>query len=219
QTESLWQELRELATRYSRGIPDLSQKIMELEPSPSDKATRWLRELRSAIRFRHALMLTYKPFHMSESYMKTVSPYYLRRYNQRWILVAWDHDLKAFQHFGLDRIHHVQQSLQSYHLRPFDAQEYFRHVVGVSIPEGGRKIEIGFKTTPLQGEYIESKPFHSSVRVLKRDKKSWLFTMTAIPNYELEQKFLSFGEHVIITGPKSFRRKIARRIALMHGNY
>ena len=69
-----------------------------------------------------------------------------------------------------------------------------------------------------RGKYAETKPLHESQRNKWTDK-GFLVTLKLIPNLELEQVILSYGEDVEVLSPESLRLTIQNRIEQMQSVY
>lgn len=69
-----------------------------------------------------------------------------------------------------------------------------------------------------RGKYAETKPLHESQRNKWTDK-GFLVTLKLIPNLELEQVILSYGEDVEVLSPQSLRDTIESRIKLLYNLY
>lgn len=66
--------------------------------------------------------------------------------------------------------------------------------------------------------YVISKPLYPSQKT--KWKKDWLeVKIKIIPNYELEQLILSFGEHVKVIYPENLKIRMSKRIKLASNQY
>ena len=71
-----------------------------------------------------------------------------------------------------------------------------------------------------EAPYILSKPIHKSQSVVEEHEDgSVIVSIKVIPNYELEQLLLSFGERIKILSPDSLRNNILARIKKNIENY
>jgi predicted DNA-binding transcriptional regulator YafY len=97
-------------------------------------------------------------------------------------------------------------------------EDYFGDIIGVSKPEKAdlEKIELLF--TPSLAPYIVTKPIHSS-QIDKQVEDGLIVKIEVIPNYELEQLILSFGEGVKVLKPQSLVNRLNLRIESMLNNY
>jgi predicted DNA-binding transcriptional regulator YafY len=80
-----------------------------------------------------------------------------------------------------------------------------------------QKVQLQFSSN--LAPYILTKPLHGSQRKIQQDEDGLTVQLEVIPNYELEQLILSYGEFVRVLGPDSFRDKIEGRIIMSINNY
>jgi predicted DNA-binding transcriptional regulator YafY len=73
--------------------------------------------------------------------------------------------------------------------------------------------------TPLQARYIHTKPIHPSQEIVEENAQYTLFSLQLIPNYELESRILSFGEHVKALTPKEPQIRIVERLEAARKRY
>jgi predicted DNA-binding transcriptional regulator YafY len=66
--------------------------------------------------------------------------------------------------------------------------------------------------------YVLSKPIHSS-QISKNTTDGLLVRIEVIPNFELEQLILSFGESVQVVSPNALKENILSRIQNSLSNY
>lgn len=170
--------------------------------------------LHNAILSRKVVRIEYQEY-LSEPRENTLSPYLLKEYNRRWFVVAYDHEAQHLWTFPLDRITSVTElSLTPFydapHLQPLS---WLDSVVGVIRPPKEQPVKITLKTTPLQACYLRTKPLHrTQTEVSPSNASRAEFTLTLIPNPELEMQLLSFGDAVEVIEPASLRKRMAARI-------
>lgn len=191
--------------------------IMSFESNQYLKGKEFISKLFTAINNKQVLNITYKDFKYNEAYSFNFHPYFLKQYNNRWFVFGRNHDSnKSDYNVALDRI----ISIESNALKFIDSdiiwedisnEDYFGDIIGVSKPEGGvlEKIELMF--SEALSPYIKSKPIHSS-QVDKETDRGLYVKLEVIPNFELEQLILSFGEGVKVLSPNSLRERILNRI-------
>jgi predicted DNA-binding transcriptional regulator YafY len=88
----------------------------------------------------------------------------------------------------------------------------------VTKPEGGELEKIELMFSEALSPYIKTKPIHSS-RVDKEKDGGLYVKIEVIPNYELEQLILSYGEGVRVLSPDYLIQKIKSRIQSSLDNY
>jgi len=152
--------------------------------------------------------------------LKLTYPYYLKQYNGRWFLFGWSQQAQRLNTYALDRIEGISNSDTKYiENTMFDFQEYFEDIIGVSINNNNtlEKVRLWFNKEQLQ--YVKTKPLHGSQRVFDENDLGGVVEIEVMPNFELEQLLLSFGERVKVLEPKGLVEIIKNRIATNLKNY
>ncbi|HMR81708.1 MAG TPA: WYL domain-containing protein [Niabella sp.] len=101
----------------------------------------------------------------------------------------------------------------------FHPQEYFKDIVGVTRNIGDSPTEILFLANHVQAPYVRTKPIHHSQKTIEQRKEGTVFSITVIPNFELERELIGFGEGLTVLSPASFVRSIKRKVCLLYANY
>lgn len=199
--------------------PGKKREIIQFDHSLNEDGQKWLDSLYEHIKEREAITIEYKPFDKEPIHI-TVSPYLLKEYNNRWFLIAYNHEFKGISNYGLDRIVGIKKSLQPYFkLDSFDQDQFLKEIVGVSIPEDGKKTKVVFRAYGRQRLYIETKPIYESQETVKMTDEYGEFSLSLIPNFELESKLLAYGERIEVIKPKAFREQIKKRVLAAAKNY
>jgi hypothetical protein len=168
---------------------------------------------------KQAIILIYQPYSGKETQTE-VHPYFLKEYNQRWFLLGMNTEYGSLSVFALDRINGVYLSKSKYIETDIDFSTYFDDIIGVSHPHGREIEEIRMWVDKGQLPYTLSKPLHKSQKVLGRSADgSALISIKVVPNYELTQLLLSFGDHIFVESPTSVREEIMERIKKINSMY
>ena len=121
--------------------------------------------------------------------------------------------------YALDRIIDITQAHTEYYPTNIDFSSYFEDIIGVSIPKGQPCEKVRIWVSPEQFRYIQTKPIHGSQKVIENTDAGAVVELDIIPNYELEQLLLSFGEKIKVLSPDTLREKMKERISLSSKNY
>lgn len=78
------------------------------------------------------------------------------------------------------------------------------------------KVKLRF--SPPQAPYIHTKPLHGTQKE-KSDESGLIITIEVIPNVELEQLILRYGENCKVLEPEGLKQKIKDRIENSFKNY
>lgn len=162
----------------------------------------------NAIIAHKLLRIKYKPFGKPAQNF-TLSPYYLKQYNNRWFLFGWCEEWDKLYNLPLDRINTIKELKGAYRENAdIDFAEYFDDIVGVTHPENSKEVTVTLQVEEDFIGYLWTKPIHWSLK--KRPDN--IFTLKVIPNYELETYLFSHSDKIKILSPDSLREAIQKRI-------
>jgi len=155
------------------------------------------------------LKILYKTFKGKED-EKSIYPYQLRQYNERWFLVASDKGYESLSLYALDRI----QSIEQLHI-PFveysgDLDTHFENVIGVSVNDDAEVEDVKLRISAKRFPYIETKPLHWSQTEIKKESTPnyRVIKLRVQINNELVATLLSLGEDIEVIEPKQLAFKI-----------
>ncbi len=174
----------------------------------------------NAISEQKAIELCYKSY-KNKIQNNIIHPYYLKQYNQRWFLFGLNQEYNRISNFPLDRIQYIKEvDIDYIPNKTIDFQSFFDNVVGVSFKEGQVPVTIKLLVNKEQLPYVLSKPIHRTQKLIEnRTDGSAILTIEVIPNFELTQLLLSFGDRVIVIAPDSLKEEIVSRIKNNLNNY
>lgn len=192
--------------------------IVGFEDSSFNSGIEFFTPIFTAICDKTTLDIDYKSFKRSDSKVFTVSPYYLKEYNNRWFVLGKSPGYDKISIYALDRILSFKNAGVAYEETAIDFDEYFENVIGVTVSDHPvETVEIWISRQQLN--YVETKPLHRSQRLIDDDEEGGIFQYDLIPNYELEQAILAFGEHAKVLAPESLKERMKARIGKNYENY
>lgn len=196
-----------------------SKQYVHLDQPAQIPGQEWLDTLYDAIKTEKAVTIEYAAFG-KKPYQTIISPYLLKEYQNRWYLYAYSHDKKGMRTYGLDRINLINETLQAFIPNEFfDPKAYFNDLIGVTLNPKATVKQITFKVYGGQVNYIRTLPIHNTQEEIETNESFSIFKVKLIPNYELESKFLSFGETIEIIKPSSFRNTLTKRVEALRKLY
>ena len=163
--------------------------------------------LYDAIKKKKVVSFDYRPY-TKDAFTVILSPHFLKEYNQRWFVIGKaENRTEEASVFPLDRIVGDVIIVDTpYISSKIDYIEYFKDVVGVTVPTSNEE-EIKIEVTDLRTlEYIRTKPIHPSQSI--RDN---IVTYRLKINYEFETKLFEMANYSIILSPSHLRDKIKER--------
>ena len=174
----------------------------------------------NAIVDKQPLKLTYQSFRMDSKETVVVHPYYLKQYNKRWFLIAWNDEKDFMANYAFDRIKGVENANVPYKPTDVNFFDYFEDMIGVSKDTRTEPQTVKLWVSTAQWPYIKTKPLHGATqRLVSLDEKGAIITIEVYLNYELEQQILSFGEKVKVLEPAELKERIKERLAGAITNY
>ena len=194
-----------------------TQSIIGFEQNQEYKAVRHLDGLFKAIVNKQVLNLKYKTFNgVDQSW--TIHPYYIKQYNNRWFLFGYNPTVSDLSVIPLDRIEiFTSADIRYIDNNSVDFDEYFKDVIGVTVPQNQKCWRILIKFDAYMYPYIKSKPIHGSMKIV--NDEDGLVEVNLKPNNELESLLFSFAEHCEVLEPQWLRNKISSRVASLAKKY
>jgi predicted DNA-binding transcriptional regulator YafY len=194
-------------------LEERREEIIAFEQNVDLKGMNYFGELFNAILFKKVLKIKYKSFNSDQIVEHIIHPYFLKQYNSRWFLFGKNPNYDGITNLVLDRIEGeialVSQSFLDNTKYNFD--EYFEDIIGVTKPAGKNVEKVKLWFSQSIAPYIHTKPLHGTQKE-KPDKAGVIVTIEVIPNFELEQLILKFGENCVVLEPRELREKISSRI-------
>ena len=195
-----------------------SEQIISFDDNEYLKGREYISDIFNAIVYKKNLTITYKSFKTHQANSLSISPYFLKQYNNRWFLFATTKGFQSISIFALDRITDVEQNNDEYKQNTTDWNEYFYDVIGVSVNDQDVK-NITFEVTSISAPYIKTKPIHGSQRIVEEKENSTVFQISVIPNHEMYAVLLSYGANIKVLSPKSIIEKLQTILQNSLNNY
>lgn len=203
------------------GLRGNQDNVIGFEQNPYLKGLNLLPDIIDAATNHQAVSLVYRSYRNSEEGRTvTVHPWYVKQYNNRWFLMAYDAEADRITNFALDRIQEFKtdESVTYIPNESIDFEHYFDDVFGVTIPPADvQKIRVVLQFSKKQYPYIVSKPLHHSQEIV--DEENCIIAVEVRPTYEFTQLILSFGSDVKVLKPTAYREEIIANIRKNLQNY
>lgn len=189
-----------------------TEEVVGFDENLDLKGIEHFTPLFNAIIDHRTLRLTYKSFKAEDEIAITVHPYYLKQYNKRWFLIAWNDELDFMANYAFDRIISIADSSVTYRPTNVDFFDYFDDMVGVSKDSRTNPQLVKLWVSHEAWPYIKTKPLHGTQRVVQVDDNGAVITIEVYLNYELQQQLLSYGENVMVLEPKELHDTVKERL-------
>jgi len=202
----------------SFGLKTNNEKVISFERNLDYTGENYISQLFNAIVNKRVLSIEYEPFGQERSAIH-FHPYFLKQYNNRWFVFGLNEENNiATWNLALDRIKSLEEIYKSYRQNETDWDFHFSSIYGVSKPFDKNEEEIHLLFSKRQAPYIITKPIHETQKHYEVED-GLLVKIKVIPNFDLEQLILSFGEGVKVLLPIHLKEKISARIELSLSKY
>lgn len=206
--------VEEMSAHLQETVSVRPEPVIGFDENKELKGMSFFTPLFKAISEKKTIKIKYRTYRNNKVIEGVVHPYYLKEYNQRWFLFVLNDKYKDLSIYALDRIEAVEKSSAKFIPNTdIDFSHYFDNVVGVSVKSDESPQTVKIWVDKEQLPYTLSKPLHKSQTLIEEyEDGSAIIAIKVIPNFELEQLLLSFGERFEIQDPPSLREKISARI-------
>ena len=203
------------------GLRGKQENMIGFEQNPYLRGLNLLPDIIDAATSHQAVRITYRNYkNCDEEYTVVVHPWYIKQYNNRWFLMAYDAEADRISNYALDRIQNfnVEEDVAYIPNKEVDFEHYFDDVFGVTIPPSDvEKIRVLLQFSKKQYPYIVSKPLHHSQEIV--DAENRILAVKVRPTYEFTQLILSFGFDVKVLEPEPFKQEILANLRRNLQNY
>lgn len=174
----------------------------------------------NAIVEKQPLKLTYQSFKQDSKETIIVHPYYLKQYNKRWFLIAWNDQYDFMANYAFDRIKGIEDAKVAYKPTDVNWLDYFDEMIGVSKDTRTEPQTVKLWVSQASWPYVKTKPLHGATqRLVNMDETGAYIIIEVYLNYELEQQILSFGENMKVLEPVELKERIKKRLGGAILNY
>ena len=170
-----------------------------------------------AIHTNHRLRIGYQKFG-AEGYEKTVCPYALKLFHQRWYLLARTGD-DQMRVYALDRVTMVELTGETFEMpADFSPQDYFSEYYGV-LTDNTPLAHVVIRAYDRTPNYLRTLPLHHSQRELVSTPDYTDFSFDIRPTADFLGELLSHGNGIEVLEPTELREKMRQMIAATLSRY
>ena len=165
-----------------------------------------LQTIIEAIRDNRRLLMGYQKFGV-EGYVKTVCPYALKLFHQRWYMLALN-DAEQMRIYALDRMTKLELTSETFEMpQDFSPDAYFAEYYGVLTDQTplAHVVLRAYGKTP---DYLRTLPLHPSQREIGSTGSYADFSLDLRPTADFINTLLSHGNGVEVVEPQELRLKI-----------
>lgn len=174
-----------------------------LEKVPAGE--EYLQTIILALKTNRRLTITYQRFGC-ESYEKTVSPYALKLFRQRWYLLTYTG--KHFATYALDRMLSMEISDETFEMpEDFSPEAYFADYYGITTDDTpmAHVVIRAYRSVP---NYLRTLPLHASQKEIKQTDEYTEFSYDIRPSVDFVLELMSYSDGLEVLEPIELREKI-----------
>ena len=210
-----WVEELNILLKDKFGSSD--EKVISFESNIDYSGKAHITPLFNAIVQKKALSVRYAPFN-GAPFTMNFHPHFLKQYNNRWFVFGLNELLEnPTWNMALDRIKEITELTTPYRQGNINWDDYFSDIIGVTRFDGALE-EVQLLFDPKRAKYVQTKPLHESQKE-SITEEGLLVRLQLVPNPELEQVILSFGEEVKVLKPLKLKERINDRATKMQELY
>jgi predicted DNA-binding transcriptional regulator YafY len=191
-----------------------TKPVIYLDKNDNLKGLHFLDVLYQAIIKKVIVVVTYQSFKSTVPNKFAYCPLILKEYNNRWFLVGKKMEHRFISNLALDRIISVDFDFNlPYNDQNFDAENYYKDVIGVTVNESLRAQKIQLWLDADNAPYVLTKPFHHSQKTeMQNADGSIVISLCLKVNYEFERLLLGFGDGLKVIAPEKLRNRIKYKL-------
>lgn len=201
--------------RTSRSISD--RILLEQVPSARD----YLGMVVEAMRHNYKIELTYQTYGQPEPKVRTMMPFCVKIFKQRWYMLAQRVDKENPSIYSLDRVKDMQVlRKETFELpKDFDAEAYFEPYYGIFADESCAWADVKLRVSPLKAKHLRSLPLHVSQKEIEQTTEHSIFGYRLRPAIDFEMEILSHGAEMEVLEPAWLRKRIGETIKKVDNIY
>jgi predicted DNA-binding transcriptional regulator YafY len=194
-----------LMNAYKQNLKNKDQVLVDYNKA---KGLENLYGLLHAIQNRKTIVCQYSKYWDTISEKKTLEPYTLKEFQNRWYLLAKDKNRpEILKTYGLDRISDLEISKSNFQREAVDLAGVFVNSFGIISTLGKEPEEIVLSFDAEQGKYIKSEPLHHSQTILKETTTEFQIKLSLVPTYDFYQELMKHAGRLKIISPKSVKKE------------
>jgi len=182
----------------------------------SASGTENLHGILHAVKNRFQLNITYQSYWDDLPKPRSVRPYFLKQFKNRWYMIALDIEKDSLRTFALDRIKSIEISKKKFNYATKELpKSYFNNCFGIIAPDNTDPLDpVILSFTAFQGKFVKSLPLHASQEILMDDQEGdqLIVKLNVYPTFDLTMQILSYGENVEVLAPENLKNEIKERL-------
>jgi predicted DNA-binding transcriptional regulator YafY len=173
------------------------------------QGTENLYGLLHAIKNGYQIRFSYQKFWEGKASQRTVEPYGLKEFKNRWYVIARDLKDGNVKTFALDRLTELEITNQKFETQnQYNMEQSFRDCFGIISPTDEKPQDIVLIFDAFQGKYIKTLPLHHSQQILVDNAEELKIRLRLCVTHDFVMELLSYGDGMVVLEPKSLANEI-----------
>ena len=169
----------------------------------------YLQTIILALKTNRRLTITYQRFGC-DSYVKTVSPYALKLFHQRWYILTYTGRHMAT--YALDRMLSLEISNEAFEMpKGFSPEDYFAEYYDITTDDTPMA-HVVIRTYGNVPNYLRTLPLHASQREIEHTDEFTDFSFDIRPSVDFVLELMSYTDGLEVLEPMELRRKICNTL-------
>ena len=166
-----------------------------------------------AIKNNLQLKFTYYKFWEDDLTERSVDPYALKEFKNRWYVVGNDPKNGVIKSFALDRLSDlVITNKKFYKPNAFQVNQYYKNSFGIISPNEDTPEDIVLSFTPFQGKYIKTLPLHHTQHILRDTEDELRISLKLYITHDFFMEILSLGDKVKVIQPEKLKKQLVSTV-------
>ena len=207
QFEGMMDKLHKMVDHLKKPQND---KVIAFENAPYYKGHDFFDIVLNAITDQQPLRILYRKFDSRHPDEHVLHPYFLKEYRGRWYVLGYSEERHYIITLGLDRfVTATCADIPFKENRKLKPKEYFQHTLGITLGRGPvEEIELWFSAA--LAPYIKTQHLHHSQKNISEDENGLVISLRLIPNPELTQLLLSYGNDVKVLKSERLKMEVEK---------
>jgi len=166
-----------------------------------------------AIKNNLQLKFTYYKFWEDDLTERSVDPYALKEFKNRWYVVGNDPKNGVIKSFALDRLSDlVITNKKFYKPNAFQVNQYYKNSFGIISPNEDTPEDIVLSFTPFQGKYIKTLPLHHTQHIIRDTEEELRISLKLYITHDFFMEILSLGDKVKVIHPEKLKKQLVSTV-------
>lgn len=166
-----------------------------------------------AIKNNLQLKFTYYKFWEDDLTERSVDPYALKEFKNRWYVVGNEPKNGVIKSFALDRLSDlVITNKKFYKPNAFQVNQYYKNSFGIISPNEDTPEDIVLSFTPFQGKYIKTLPLHHTQHILRDTEDELRISLKLYITHDFFMEILSLGDKVKVIQPEKLKKQLVSTV-------